>query len=486
VREDKVFPKRGVIGMTIQAVFFDMGGTIETYRFTHELRLNATTGIQQRLLQAGINLNLSDEQLLDLISSGLEHYKRWSIQSVEELSPRQVWREYILRGCSFDHVKLDEIAEELAFHVETHFYLRTMRPEIPAVLQAIEQMGLKIGLISNVNSRGQVPANLKAYGIIHYFDPIVLSSEYGCRKPDPAIFHYAARLANVPTSACLYVGDRIVRDIDGARRAGYGKAIQITHDFEHGEIDEGATPDAVIGNMNELLDILRSDCDPKKSSTVSGPIRALIFDAGDILYYRPERGAKFAAFLHSLGLELSPNHVQQKKVIEYKAYRGEIDHDEYREAIVGLYEISDPEQVTLGKKALIDDDANVSFFEGVAETLRTLKEQGYLLAIITDTANSISAKLSWFERGGFGHVWDAIISSMDMGVRKPDPKLYLAALGQLGLTSDQAVFVGHRTSELAGARAVGMKTIAFNYDKDADADFYIENFADLLKVPVVN
>ena len=53
--------------------------------------------------------------------------------------------------------------------------------------------------------------NLKEYGIRQYFDPIVLSSEYGRRKPDPAIFHYAARLANVPTSECLYVGDRIAR-----------------------------------------------------------------------------------------------------------------------------------------------------------------------------------------------------------------------------------------------------------------------------------
>ncbi len=139
-----------------------------------------------------------------------------------------------------------------------------------------------------------------------------------------------------------------------------------------------------------------------------------------------------------------------------------------------------------GKQALVDDDANVAFFDGVPETLHALKEQGYLLAIITDTANSISAKLSWFERGGFGQVWDAIISSMDMGVRKPDQKLYHAALSQLGLTADQAVFIGHRASELAGAQAVGIKTIAFNYDKDASADFYIENFADLLKVPVLN
>ena len=361
------------------------------------------------------------------------------------------------------------------------FISRAMRPEMPAVLEAIKQMGLKIGLISNVNSRGQVPTNLKEYGIYQYFDPIVLSSEYGRRKPDPAIFHYAARLANVSASTCLYVGDRIVRDIDGAQRAGYGMSVQIRHDFEHGENDEGATPDAVIDNMTELLDILRANRDCEQTPIESGKIRALIFDAGDILYFRPERGAKFAAFLKELGMEINPNHAQEKKAIEYKAYRGEISHDEYREAIVRMYGITQPEQVARGKQALIDDDNNVAFFDGVPETLRALDEKGYLLGIVTDTANSISAKLSWFERGGFGHVWDSIVSSLELGTRKPDPKIYQAALQQLGLTPDQAAFVGHKASELAGAHEVGMRTIAFNYDKDASADFYIEKFSDLLK-----
>ena len=345
-------------------------------------------------------------------------------------------------------------------------------------------MGLKIGLINNVNSRGQVPTNLKEYGIYQYFDPIVLSSEYGRRKPDPAIFHYAARLANVSASTCLYVGDRIVRDMDGAQRAGYGMSIQIRHDFEHGENDEGATPDAVIDNMTELLDLLRANHNCEQTSIESGKIRALIFDAGDILYFRPERGAKFAAFLKELGMEVNPNHTQEKKPIEYKAYRGEISHDEYREAVVSMYGITEPEQVARGKQALIDDDNNVAFFDGVPETLRALDENGYLLGIVTDTANSISAKLSWFERGGFGHVWDSIVSSLELGTRKPDPKIYQAALQQLGLTPDQAAFVGHKASELDGAHEVGMRTIAFNYDKNARADFYIEKFSDLLLLTI--
>jgi len=474
------------MGKEIQAVFFDMGGTIETFGYTRELRLDATKVIQQRLVKAGVDLQLDNEQLLEVISSGLGRYKLFSIESMDELPPQRVWSEYVFSGYEIDQSKLAGIAEELSFFVETRFYHRSMRPEMPTVLEAIKQMGLKIGLISNVNSRGQVPTNLKKYGIYQYFNPIVLSSEYGRRKPDPAIFHFAARLANVSASTCLYVGDRIARDVDGAQRAGYGLSVQIRHNFEHGESDEGATPDAVIDNMTELIDLLRANRNCEQTSIESGKIRALIFDAGDILYFRPERGAKFSAFLKELGMEISPNHAQQKKDIEYKAYRGEINHDEYREAIVNMYGITQPEQVARGKQALIDDDNNVAFFEGVPETLRALDEKGYLLGIVTDTANSISAKLSWFERGGFGHVWDSIVSSLELGIRKPDPKIYQAALQQMGLTPSQAAFVGHKASELAGAHEVGMLTIAFNYDKDASADIYIGKFTDLLTVQVLS
>jgi putative hydrolase of the HAD superfamily len=134
---------------------------------------------------------------------------------------------------------------------------------------------------------------------------------------------------------------------------------------------------------------------------------------------------------------------------------------------------------------LEEESNNVRFFPGVRDTLVALKAAGYFLGIITDTAHSISIKLDWFEKGGFGHVWDSIISSKEMGVRKPDPRIYQAALQQLGLCASQAVFVGHKASELEGARGVGMATIAFNYDVDAQADVYIEAFPDLLQVPLL-
>jgi putative hydrolase of the HAD superfamily len=452
--------------------------------------LQATPGLQKRLLAADIDLHLTNQQLYKLVSTGLERYRQWSMQSLEELSPQRIWREYILANFPVDSSQLDTIAEELMLYIETRYYQRKMRPEMPAVLDAIQQMGLKIGLISNASSRGQVPNNLDEYGLRKYFEPIVLSSEYGRRKPDPAIFHYAARLANVPTSQCAYVGDRISRDILGARRAGFRLAIQIRHDFRHGEEDSGATPDIVINEMTELIDILKVELERPAGDFATGgensdQIRAIIFDAGDILYFRPQKGRKLAAFFEELALDMGNNHSEKKNSLIQQAYQGQIDQDQYREGILRSYGITRSEQIERGKRIWDQEDNNVQFFEGVPKTLLDLKKKGYLLGIVTDTANPVHTKLKWFESGGFGHVWDSIISSKELGACKPESAIYLAALQQLGLSAKQAAFVGHKASELDGARAVGMKTIAFNYDAGVLADDYIENFSDLLDNPII-
>jgi len=59
-------------------------------------------------------------------------------------------------------------------------------------------------------------------------------------------------------------------------------------------------------------------------------------------------------------------------------------------------------------------------------------------------------------------------------------------LQQMGLTPDQVVFVGHKSYELDGASAVGMRTIAFNYEEGANADFYVDHFAELLQTSTFN
>src|SRR4030042_355370 len=476
--------------MTVKAIFFDMGGTIETFWYSPEMRLQETPGLQQLLLSIGIDLHLSDEQLYKLVTGGLARYHQWRLGTFEELPTSVVWRKYILADYSESYPQLDKISDDLMVWIETHYYHRQMRPEMPTVLAEIRNLGYKIGLISNVTSCGQVPLNLSQYGIKHYFNPIVLSMENKRRKPDPSIFHYAARLSNSPTSECIYIGDRISRDILGEKRAGFNLAIKIKHDFNHGESDEGATPDLILNNMTELLEILRMEYQAtmgiKTEKASNNKIRAVLFDADGVLYYRKNKDQEINSFIEQYGtpsMNIPDSEINQ---LRHQAFIGQISFEQYKAAVLNLYGITDPALVSRGIQKAQEEKDKIQFFNDTLETLKILKNRNLYLGIVTDPAQPLHVKINKLERGGGGDLWDAITPSSEVGVQKPDPKIYQLALQQLGITSDQAIFVGHKTTELEGARKVGMKTVAFNYDAGAKADFYIEEFSELAKLPIMN
>jgi putative hydrolase of the HAD superfamily len=475
--------------MNLRAVFFDMGGTIESYRFDMSLRLKNTCLIRECLESGGIHLDVTDEALANTVTAGTRAYHHWNLVSQVELPAAQIWKQFVFKDYPVSEQALEPIAEKLAFIYETQFYDRQMRPEMPAVLARIKELGLKIGCISNVQSRGQVPFNLRRYGIIDYFDPIVLSSEYGRRKPDPTIFYHAARLANVPTGACIYVGDKISRDIVGGHRAGFRLAIQIHFDSCDEEKDEGAVPDVIIEDMRELLPIIEHELEvDRQAASIStrGGIKALFFDAGDILYFRPNRGENLRRFLSENAHQKVAEFDGKREVLKRQAYQGEIDQAQYYTRMIELYGIQGVETVAKGAAALDLDDRTVEIMPGVPETLLALKKRGLILGIITDTALPLYIKLDWFEKAGFGGVWDCITSSREIGVCKPALAVYAQALQNANVQSSEAAFVGHMASELEGARQAGMRTIAFNYEKEAKADFYVDHFTDLLGVPIIN
>ena len=476
--------------MTIQTVFFDMGGTIDTFWYSPQMRIQVTPELQILLLNQGIDLHLTDVQLYETITEGLARYHQWRMKTLEELPASIVWRKYILPEYSTDFPQLESIADDLMVWIETHYYHRQMRPEIPSVLDAICKRGYKIGLISNVNSRGQVPLNLDQYGIKQYFNPIVLSSEYKRRKPDPSIFHYAARLSNSPTSECIYIGDRISRDIVGAKRAGFKLAIQIKHEFIHGETDEGAIPDIVLNDMHELLNVLHNEVQSNNEGEMKHPrggaIRAVLFDADGILYYRNNKKEELDSFIKQYGMKNGVVAESEINQLRHQAFIGQITFDQYYTSLLGLHGITESGLVSRGIQTIIQEKDKILFFKDALDTLKLLKSRKLYLGIITDTAQPLNVKINKLERGGIGHLWDAITPSSEVGVQKPDPMIYQLALRQLGINSDQAVFVGHKSTELEGAKNVGMKTIAFNYEMGAQADFYIENFCELAQLPILN
>jgi putative hydrolase of the HAD superfamily len=251
----------------IRAVIFDMGGTLEELYYDDTVRLEATRGLRELLRRLGLDPGLSVDDLKAMVLRGMGAYQAWREASEIELSPERVWTEYVFADHRLPRKRLAAAAEELAFFHDTHYHLRSLRPEAPAMVEALDRMDFRLAIISNIISRRMVPCKLEEYGLARYFDPVVTSSVFGWRKPNAQIFLETARLMQLPPAACAYVGDTISRDVIGARRAGYGLAIQIRSfltdkvDHESGTSSEGdrtMVPDAVIHSLMQVIPLVNT------------------------------------------------------------------------------------------------------------------------------------------------------------------------------------------------------------------------------------
>jgi FMN phosphatase YigB (HAD superfamily) len=214
-------------------------------------------------------------------------------------------------------------------------------------------------------------------------------------------------------------------------------------------------------------------------------MKAIFFDANGVIYFRESGKRFFQAFLRELGIQMPDAYALKDAtdLIHDLALRGQVSNDEYFNAVIGFCGVTKPSLTANGRAALERDHADIQLFGGVKETLLELKTRGFKLGIVTDAAVPKAKKLEWFEANGLKIHWDAYANSMDLGVRKPDRAMYQEALLQAGVSETEAVFVGHDRRELEGAQAVGLLTIAFNYDLEAKADFYLEDFPELLNLP---
>ena len=247
----------------IRAVAFDLGGTLEDLYYDDAIQMEATRGLHELLAERGLDPGLPLPELQSTVLTGMKAYQNWREKSEIELPSEKVWTEYIFPHHNLPKDKLMAAAEDMTFFYDTHFHIRTMRPEAPAALEALHAKGLRLAVISNIISRRTAQVKLEEYGIAHFFDPIMTSSNFGWRKPNPRIFEEAVRWMGLPPAACAYVGDTISRDVMGARRAGYGLAIQIksflTDIADEGTPADAGRPDAVIHDLMQVVALVTRD-----------------------------------------------------------------------------------------------------------------------------------------------------------------------------------------------------------------------------------
>ena len=110
-----------------------------------------------------------------------------------------------------------------------------------------------LGIVSDAQQDHAYP-ELRMLGIHGFFRSIIVSAEFGYRKPDVRLFNECLRRLGVKPSEALYIGNDTTRDVKGAKDSGMKSVLLMT---EYGNKDVTiAKPDFVINRVDELFRIL--------------------------------------------------------------------------------------------------------------------------------------------------------------------------------------------------------------------------------------
>jgi putative hydrolase of the HAD superfamily len=199
-------------------------------------------------------------------------------------------------------------------------------------------------------------------------------------------------------------------------------------------------------------------------------IRAVISDFGGVLTNRLIEA--FMAYQEESGISMEQLGRGMQRVAErdgeyplYRLERGEISEHSFLENLSwGL-------EAELGRRPHLHNFTEVYFNglranEPVLSLMRELRERGYRMAILTNNVREWEPR--WRAKLPVDEIFELVVDSAFVGMRKPDPEIYLLAVERLGgLEPHECLFVDDNELNVAAARKLGMLAIHFRSNEQA-------------------
>ncbi len=113
-------------------------------------------------------------------------------------------------------------------------------------------------------------------------------------------------------------------------------------------------------------------------------------------------------------------------------------------------------------------DNNVVVDKDMIGLVSKLKKNGYLVPALTNT-NKVHVKTN--EKLGLYDSFDLVIKSNDVGLVKPDKRIFLLLLEKIGLKAEDCVFIDDRKHNVEAAINLGFHGIHFSDFEDLVVNF---------------
>ena len=198
-------------------------------------------------------------------------------------------------------------------------------------------------------------------------------------------------------------------------------------------------------------------------------IAALLFDFGGVFTDSPfaaveAYGAELGISAQAVTATVFGSYEQDGDHPWHQLERGEITLESARQSILALggsrgleIDIYD----LFGRMAASNAGADTK--TPLVERVRGLKQEGYATGIITNNVAEFGD--GWRALIPVDELFDFVVDSSSVGVRKPDPRIFQLALERLhSIPAAQTVFLDDYQANVDAARALGLRAITVTPD----------------------
>ncbi|GAB4580713.1 MAG: HAD family phosphatase [Anaerolineales bacterium] len=184
------------------------------------------------------------------------------------------------------------------------------------------------------------------------------------------------------------------------------------------------------------------------------PIKAILFDLGGVLIRTEDRRPR-TMLADAFGM----TYTDLEKIV----FGGE-SGDAAQQGLISAEQHWENVRVALNLRPDEVDAVKTAFFGGDAldrellDYIRALRPR-YTVAALSNALSD--ARPSLLNKWKIGDAFDHLFISAEMGMMKPDPRIYHTVLHHLGLSPAETVFVDDFAHNIQAAQTVGMKTVWF-------------------------
>jgi putative hydrolase of the HAD superfamily len=237
---------------TVKAVVFDFIGTlaiVEDYSYEKSERK-----LYESLSNAGFKVDCP--AFVEAYEQSHQKYRAIRYQELKEVT-NAVWISEALNTLSYKTTPNDEkICVAITMFFEDYINSLELRPNAAEVLEKLTA-NFALGLVSNFTYASVIHTGLQKLGIRNYFHSVLVSHDFGWRKPSLRVFQEILKRLDTAGEEAVYVGDSPEEDIKGAQSVGMRTIFIPSQFYSLIDLEKAAVyPDFKIDDLKEVLRIL--------------------------------------------------------------------------------------------------------------------------------------------------------------------------------------------------------------------------------------